>query len=153
MDRVDVMRRKNQEREEILRKMISLLEANARIKNKDLAKGLNISEKSVKRYLDELIKNGYISGFTVIRGKKIESEQISAFVHINVIRGVSTSSLCRRLMSELACNSINEVSGDYDIICRIEAESIDELNKKIDIIRNYKGVERTRTFIVLKEWQ
>ncbi|MEM3609934.1 MAG: Lrp/AsnC family transcriptional regulator [Candidatus Anstonellales archaeon] len=147
------MRRTNTEKEEILKKLLVLLEKNARMKNKDIAKELKISEKSVKRYISDLLRLGYISGFTVIKGNEKNVERISAFVHINVFRGISTSQICKRLLNEISCDSVSEVSGDYDIICHVFANNIDALNKKIDMIRNFKGVERTRTFIVLKEWQ
>lgn len=143
------MRKKETEKQIILNKVLALLEKNSRLRNKEIAKSIGISEKSVKKYIDDLIKSGRIIGFTIVPGRK---NNISAFVHINAMKGVSTSALCKQLLSIGFCDQVSELSGEYDIICRISADSIDVLNQRIDQIRNMKGVEKTRSFIVLRSW-
>ena len=44
-----------------------------------------------------------------------------------------------------------EVSGDYDIAAFIQAYTIEDLNRKIDAIRNLPGVLNTNTLIKLKD--
>jgi len=143
------MRKKETEKQVILGKVLSLLEKNSRLRNKEIAESLGISEKSVKKYIDELVESGQIAGFTILPGRK---NKINAFVHINAMKGVSTSALCKQLLSLGFSDQVSELSGEYDIICRISADSIDVLNQRIDQIRNMKGVEKTRSFIVLRSW-
>ncbi len=142
------MRRKEEIKQEIMEKLLELLEKNSREKNKSLAKKLNISEKTVKRYVNYLVKSGKIKSFTIIRS----SSYLEAYVNINVIKGTSTSQVCKQLSSMNYCRDISEVSGEYDILCRVTGTSIEDLNSKIDEIRNIKGIERTRSFIVLRKW-
>ena len=44
---------------------------------------------------------------------------------------------------------VYEVSGDYDIAALINANKIDDLNRKIDEIRNLSEVLHTKTLIKL----
>lgn len=42
-----------------------------------------------------------------------------------------------------------EISGDYDVVALIQANTVDELNRKVDSIRNASGVLETKTMIKL----
>jgi homocitrate synthase (EC 2.3.3.14) len=44
-----------------------------------------------------------------------------------------------------------EISGDYDIVAKVEARDPTELNNIIENIRSVKGVESTLTSLVLKK--
>ena len=44
-----------------------------------------------------------------------------------------------------------EISGDYDILAKIEAKDPTELNNIIESIRSVKGVSSTLTSLVLKK--
>lgn len=46
---------------------------------------------------------------------------------------------------------VMEISGDYDIVVRVEARDSTELNNVIESIRSVKGVESTLTSLVLKK--
>lgn len=143
------MRKSNEDKKLIIAKIIELLEKNSRIRNKDIAHKLGISEKSVRNYIDELVNTGEIQKFTIVRSA---AHSIEAFVNINVLKGTSTSQLCRQMIEQKLCEHAAEVSGEYDIISRIGAESIDNINRKIDALRSQKGIEKTRSFIVLRKW-
>ena len=43
-----------------------------------------------------------------------------------------------------------EVSGDYDVAALIQAQTMEELNKKIDYIRSLPAILNTNTLIKLK---
>lgn len=44
-----------------------------------------------------------------------------------------------------------ECSGEFDVAVRLRADSLDELNKKVDELRAFPGVLRTSTLIKLIE--
>lgn len=71
-----------------------------------------------------------------------------AFVFVRVETDMGS-----RVISEISkiegVREIHELTGDIDIIAKVEAENIDELSKIIFNIREIEGVQGTDTRIVL----
>ena len=71
-----------------------------------------------------------------------------AFVFVRVEADMGS-----RVISEISkiegVREIHELTGDIDIIAKVEAENIDELSKIIFNIREIEGVQGTDTRIVL----
>ena len=72
--------------------------------------------------------------------------KLSAFVMINVNLGCETEVL-RALMDIQGFDGAFYVLGDYDIIVKITAKSIDELNQIVTDIRRLQNVKATTTMI------
>lgn len=71
-----------------------------------------------------------------------------AFVFIRV-GGTSVPKVASQIMEIEGVEEAYEVTGDIDIIARISAQTIDDLNKTIFRIREISGVQGTDTRIVL----
>ena len=77
-----------------------------------------------------------------------ESKLLTAFVFVRV--GVeSVSKVASQIMEIKGVEEAYEVTGDIDIIARISAQTIDDLNEIIFRIREISGVQGTDTRIVL----
>jgi DNA-binding Lrp family transcriptional regulator len=72
--------------------------------------------------------------------------KLSAFVMINVNLGCETEVL-RALRDVQGFDEAFYVLGDYDIIAKITAKSIDELNQIVTDIRRLQNVKATTTMI------
>ncbi|MEM1664045.1 MAG: homocitrate synthase [Pyrobaculum sp.] len=79
------------------------------------------------------------------------NRHIEAYVWLKVSNNVYTTSVARRVAVLKNVVSVSEVTGEYDVVLKIIAESTEELNRVIESIREIKGVESTLTNIVLKE--
>lgn len=79
------------------------------------------------------------------------NRHIEAYVWLKVSNNVYTTSVARRVAMLKNVVSVSEVTGEYDVVLKIIAESTEELNRVIESIREIKGVESTLTNIVLKE--
>ncbi len=78
-------------------------------------------------------------------------EKIEAMVSIKCDSNVYTTSVTRRISVIQGVSEVLEISGDYDIIAKVEAKDSVELNNTIENIRSVKGVSSTLTSLVLKK--
>lgn len=75
---------------------------------------------------------------------------ISAFVLINTI-GDHTKSAYKTLTRIEGVKAVYPVTGPYDLIAQVEAETLEELNDLVMVrIRGVDGITKTNTAIVLK---
>ncbi|NON62148.1 homocitrate synthase [Acidianus sp. RZ1] len=78
-------------------------------------------------------------------------EKVEAVVSIKCDSNVYTTSVTRRLSVIPGVKEVMEISGDYDVVARVEAKDNIELNNVIESIRSIKGVTSTLTSLVLKK--
>ncbi len=123
--------------------ILKILKKNARAKYVNIAKKIGLTEGAVRRRIKNLQKDGTIRRFTI--------ETMAEFEGVVLVETepTMTRSVAAR-MKKIAAR-VFEVSGDYDIAAFIQAYTMDELNRKIDTIRNLPGVLNTNTLIKLKE--
>lgn len=127
--------------DEIDNKILEILKENPREKYVKIAKKIGLSEGTVRRRIKKMLENGTIKRFTI--ELSLENEGI-VLVKTNPIK---TKEIIEKIKK--VSERIFEVSGDYDIAVLIQANTIDELNKKVDYIRGISGVLNTNTLIKL----
>ncbi|MEM2083828.1 MAG: winged helix-turn-helix transcriptional regulator, partial [Nitrososphaerota archaeon] len=113
--------------DEIDNKILEILKENPREKYVKIAKKIGLSEGTIRRRIKKMIENGIIKRFTI--ELSLENEGI-VLVKTNPIK---TKEIIEKIKK--VSERIFEVSGDYDIAVLIQANTIDELNKKVDYIR------------------
>jgi DNA-binding Lrp family transcriptional regulator len=74
---------------------------------------------------------------------------VEAFVLINVNLGCETE-IMRGLRKLHGFKEVFYVWGDYDIIAKVSARTIDELNQIVVSVRNLRNVRATSTMITRK---
>jgi len=123
--------------------ILRILKDNARMKYVNIAKKVGLTEGSIRRRIKKLQEDGVIKRFTIETTAEFEG------VVLVETEPTMTSSVANN-MKKIATR-VFEVSGDYDIAAFIQAYTIDDLNRKIDAIRNLPGVLNTNTLIKLKD--
>ncbi len=123
--------------------ILKILKSNARAKYVSIAKEVGLTEGAVRRRIKKLQRDGIIRKFTI--------ETMAEFEGVVLVETepTMTRNVAER-MKRIAAR-VFEVSGDYDIAAFIQAYTIDDLNKKIDAIRNLPGVLNTNTLIKLND--
>ncbi|MDX1635974.1 MAG: Lrp/AsnC family transcriptional regulator [Marinobacter sp.] len=131
------------------RRLLMLLRQNARASVSDLARALNLSRTTVQNRLQRLEANGIIRGYTVVLGGDYAANQVEAHVSIKVIQKLTarTNTALERI-SQVA--QLYSVSGEYDLLAIVQAQSLEELSAVLDDIGNLDGVERTNSAVVLE---
>jgi 2-isopropylmalate synthase len=89
-----------------------------------------------------------------VTGKRLKPrppDKIEAIVNVKCDSNIYTTSITRRLIGIHGVKEVMEISGDYDIMIRVEAKDTNELNQIIESIRSIKGVQGTLTSLILKK--
>ena len=130
------------------RELIRLLQADARATTTSLASELGLSRATVQSRMARLEAQGVIRGYTVRVSYEIEQRQIRAHVMISIYPK-QNSEVATALVKQAGARALYAISGEYDLIAIIAAESTEEIDQIIDAIGQLEGVERTNSSIVL----
>lgn len=130
-------------------KLIMLLRQNARASITDLAKALHLSRSTVQNRMARLEASGVIAGYSVQLGGVFLSNQVEAHVSIKVVQKLTArTNFALEGISQVS--QLFSVSGEYDLIAILQAQSLEELSAVLDAIGNLEGVERTNSALVLE---
>ncbi|WP_166267947.1 Lrp/AsnC family transcriptional regulator [Marinobacter caseinilyticus] len=129
--------------------LLLLLRRNARVSISDLARSLNLSRSTVQNRIARLEASGVIRGYSLEMGGEYSANQVEAHVSIKVHQKLTarTNSALEQL-SQVA--QLYSVSGDYDLLAIVQAQSLEALSAVLDEIGNLEGVERTNSAVVLE---
>jgi DNA-binding Lrp family transcriptional regulator len=128
--------------------LLSLLAVNARESTADLARQLGVARTTVVTRLARLEREGVISGYTVRLRHDLAQAGLSAFVGITVQprAGADVVRLLQRLPE---VKQLDSVSGQFDYVALVRADSAERLDGLLDQIRALEGVQQTTTSVVL----
>jgi DNA-binding Lrp family transcriptional regulator len=130
------------------RRLLALLRENARLPIATLAKALHLSRTSVYARLKQLQTRGVIEGFTVRLSAAHDRRRIRAYVMMKV--AAKLAKLTEKQLHAIAdVVALHAISGTYDLIAVLEADSAEQLDELIDRIGAIEGVERTTSSIML----
>ena len=125
------------------RKILRILKEDARTKYVRIAELIGLTEGAVRRRVKKLVEEGAIKRFTVETTEEFEG---IVLVETEPTRTGDATEKIKKIATR-----VFEVSGSYDIAALIQAYTMEELNRKIDEIRNLPQVLNTNTLIKLKE--
>lgn len=133
---------------EIDKQLLSMLRQDSRQPVTKLAQDLGLSRATVYARLSRLEEEGIIEGYTLRLGANYDRRLIRAQVMIKVqLKQAKATEEALAAIAELS--ALHAISGEYDLIAVIEAETVGELNQLIDRIGALDGVERTTSSILL----
>ncbi len=132
----------------INKQLLNLLSENARESTSSLARKLNLSRTAVQERIAKLERQGVIAGYTVKLNPEYEKHLIKVWVTIKT-RQRLTLKVVDALSHIDEIKSLRTISGHYDLIATIWAESTDELDKLLDEIGAIEGIEQTVSSIEL----
>lgn len=131
-------------------KLISLLKANAREPTASLARKLGLARSTVQERLAKLERAGTIQGYTVRLSEVQETRRLRAIVMVS-----ADPKQADRVSAELKkmheVRALYAVSGAYDMVAVVEADTTARLDAALDRIGRASGVARTVSSIVLSE--
>lgn len=130
-------------------KLLMLLRQNARASVTELAKTLHLSRSTVQNRITKLEATGVIRGYSVLFGEAFSANQVEAHVSIKVLQKLTART--NTSLEEISqVSQLFAVSGEYDLIAIVQAQSLEELSAVLDDIGNLEGVERTNSAVVLE---
>jgi DNA-binding Lrp family transcriptional regulator len=128
--------------------LISLLQANARTPTADLARKLAVARTTVVARLARLERDGVIVGYTARLGQHADRPAVRAHVGITV-QPRSGPAVVAALQKLPELVQLSSVSGEFDYIAVLQADSTQRLDVLLDAIGQVDGVQKTTTSVVL----
>jgi len=134
--------------DELDRRIIEILTKDARTPYTDIAKQLGVSEATIRKRVNKLIKGGVIKRFTV----EIGESGMKAIVLVKVKQGYNIPDVAKTISKIRDVVKACEVTGEYDVVVEIASPDTISLNQSIEEIRGIEGVGGTLSMIILAIW-
>jgi len=137
------------ELDETDRKLLNLLQNDAKLPYAKLAEKLGISSSGVHKRVKRLTETGVIKRFVAVVDPQAIGKKLKAFI------GVSTEpGSCARVRPQLIRRpevlEVHETAGEHDLFLKLVTDDTLKLNDLLHEMDGIPGVSSTRTLIVLK---
>jgi DNA-binding Lrp family transcriptional regulator len=128
--------------------ILDLLVENARTSVTELARRLRVARSTVQERITRLERTGVIAGYTVRLGPAATGRRVTAYVAITVDpkRAAHVQQTLHRIPG---VRTLHTVSGPFDLIALVAAETTADIDAVLDRVGEIVGVERTTSAIVL----
>lgn len=130
------------------KRLLDLLQADAREPISSLARKLGVARSTVQSWIERLEQNGTIAGYTVRLGQSESRRRVRAHLMVDT-HPDHTRQVERAITGVAEVRTLHAISGTYDMIAELEADGTEEIDSLIDRIRDFEGVQRTTTSIIL----
>ena len=130
------------------RKLLAQLQANARESTANLARKLGVARTTVIARLARLEREGVVVGYSARLAHDAGEHGVQAFVGITV-EPKAAREVLRHMGKMPELKQLCSVSGEFDYMATLRAESTRRLDALLDEIGEMKGVTRTTTSVVL----
>lgn len=139
------------------KKLLKLLERDARTTVSELATMLGITEGEVSAELTEMQKSGLIRGYkTVIDWERLDSSYVSALIEINVTPqpDAGFEEIAKTIMKFKEVESVYLMSGGYDLCVIVKGKTFQEVAMFVGkVLAPMKNVVSTATHFVLRRYK
>ena len=137
-------------------KIVAELTRNARVSYAELASKVMLSRNAVRQRIERLAAVGvhvvareHIAGYTIVRAGDDTGDVVSALVLVyrqDRMRGGDVLAALKRIPEVVICEIL---SGDFDIMVRLEAASLERVRGIWEDIAQMPGVRDTVTALTL----
>lgn len=138
-------------------KLLSLIEENARLTNKEISVMLGLSEQNVENEIKALEDNGVIKGYkAIVDIEKTNSETVSALIEIKIQPkyGHGFNDVAERISRLDEVESVYLMSGAFDLAVMVTDKSFHEVAMFVaERLSPLEGVVSTATHFILKKYK
>ena len=138
--------------DDIDRKLIAILRADARTSVATLAKKTGLARGTVTHRLRSLEDRQVIVGYTIQLQREAEPNEIRAWMGVQV-EGNQTREVVANLLGDPAAIALHDTNGRWDLLAEVRATSPAELSRVLERVRLIKGIRHTETSILLKSYR
>jgi DNA-binding Lrp family transcriptional regulator len=134
------------------RRLIGLLRADARSSVASLAAALKVSRGTVQNRIARLERDGTIAGYTLRLKPQVDEQRIAALMTI-AVEGNSADAVLRTLRGDTAVRALYTTNGRWDIIAELRADSLEDFDKVLRRIRLVEGIAQSETNLLLSTYK
>ena len=135
--------------DELDRRLLALLRADARAPASALASDLKVSRGTVQNRIDRLKARGLIQGFTIRARPDLESDRVRAVMSIEVV-GERTAAVVRALAGFPQVAAVHSTNGRWDLVAELDTDSLSGFSQTLDEIRQIAGIANSETSLLLR---
>ena len=135
--------------DDIDRRLLALLVADARASYAELARAVGLSAPSVHDRVRRLERSGAITGYSAVVDPHAVGLGVTALVGILQREGVEQEDLATALAAIEEIEDCWFVAGEEAFVVKVRVTDIDALEHTLGVLRRTPGVARTRTTVVL----
>jgi len=134
--------------------ILEILKKDAKKTTQQISRETNIPITTVHNRIKKLESSGIIERYTIWVNRKKLGKGIDARLAVKVGREGDQDEICSKLVHRDCVVGAYQVTGDDDIIVKLNVKDVDELHDFImNDVRTIRGVEGTKTLIVLKNFK
>lgn len=132
-------------------RLIALLAEEPRLGVLECSRRLGVARGTVQARLDKLVSGGVIRGFGPEIAPAALGYTVTAFVTLKIRQSGGHDPVAAHLSAIPEVLEAHTITGSDDLLCRIVARSNADLQRVIDDVVAYEGIERASTVIALAE--
>lgn len=125
--------------DDIDKKIINLLQDNARLSVTEISRIINLSRPSVSERITRLTENGVLEKFTTYVPANKVGHSVSFFMHISKLK-ISVQKMEEVILSNEYVNEVHCVTGDINYIVKASMPSIEMMNQFLTELMKYSHV-------------
>lgn len=129
--------------------LLTLLRRDARRSIVALARDLNLSRSATQERLQKLQASGAIAGFTIVEGQSPAARQ-SAYMMVSFDAGYRCAQIVPKLKQLPSIGLIHSLTGPVDLVVRVDAETIGDIESSRSAIAAVPGVKSVSTSVLLE---
>lgn len=134
------------------RKILSLLQANARMPISDIANSVGRSRTVVSKRIEQLIADGEITQFT-IKVKEQTTKPIAVLFKVKNAQGYSCHQVVPAFQQAYPIVQALSISGEeWDVLIQAEFANSEELNLAKNFLDSMEGVASAVTHLILHKF-
>ena len=135
--------------DELDRKILSILQENARTPFSEIARRLGVSEGTIHLRVRRLKEEGVIKGFYAHVSPEAVGKGLTAIICIRADPS-KYASVLEKLASINEVYELYDVTGEFYAVSKIRTTDVSQLARVLDQVGSIDGVVSTQTMIVLR---
>lgn len=138
--------------DDVDRRILALLQEDARRTIADIAERVSLSPAPVKRRIERLERSGVIAGYTVQLDHSKLGPSVEAFTELRFAGDTDVDRILETAREIPEVQELFTTAGDPDALARIRVEDVAHLKQVINRLRRSGRVTGTKTLMVLDTW-
>jgi len=132
------------------RKILSLLQDNAKMAQAEVAKEVGLTAPSVNERIRKLERAGYIRAYVAVLDEKKLGHDITAFVEVFVEHPKFEESFIEAVSVHDEVLECHHITGEFSLLLKVRVPDMTAFRRLlIEKLNSLRGVRQTRTVMVL----
>ena len=137
--------------DEIDGKILRILSENADTTATEMMSQVNLSIPAINKRISKLRQSGLIRKYTILTDPEKAGKSIQAFILVVLQQPSGAAKLTEYIRSDPDILECYAVTGEYDYILKVCARDVEQLDEKLTLLKQQKGVAKSYTMLSLME--